>query len=56
LNNGTEALHLRAEVALEKDFTLTLTLDYGVIAGSSTLYAPSSILDLLASFRRSAQS
>lgn len=35
------------EVALEKDFTLKLRLDYGVIAGLEQVYAPSSILDLL---------
>jgi hypothetical protein len=35
------------EIPLEKDFTLTLTLDYSVIAQLETLYDPRSILDLL---------
>lgn len=35
------------EAALAKDFTLKLTLDYGVIAQLETLYEPRSILHLL---------
>lgn len=35
------------EVALEKDFTLKLRLDYNVIANLERLYEPRSILDLL---------